>query len=254
MTAKPKTVTDAELHAYVDGQLPAARVLEVEAWLAEHPDAAARAQAWRNQNAALQALFDPVLDEPLPGRLTAPLARAPARRLGYAVAATAAWIALGGLLGYVGHGWLNPPAEMALMAERAAVAHVVYAAEVLHPVEVTTDQESHLVQWLSKRLGRELHTPDFSHFGYQLIGGRLLPGDKGPAAQFMYQNPHGVRLTLYVSLPGKDTPPTAFRHEEEDGTHVLYWVDRELGFALVGEPDRARLLDLAHVTYQAFNF
>jgi anti-sigma factor RsiW len=254
MTAKPTTVTDAELHAYVDGQLAATRVAEVEAWLAEHPDAAARAQAYRTQNAALQALFDPVLDEPLPARLTAPLSRSPLHRGVRAIAATAAWLTIGGLLGYALHGWQNPPVEMAQMAERAAVAHVVYAAEVLHPVEVTIEQESHLVQWLSKRLGRELHTPDFSGFGYQLIGGRLLPGDKGPAAQFMYQNPHGARLTLYVSVPGKDTPPSAFRYEEEDGTHVLYWVDRDLGFALAGEPERARLLDLAHVAYQAFNF
>ena len=48
--------------------------------------------------------------------------------------------------------------------------------------------------------------------------------------------------------------PTAFRYEEEAGTHVLYRVDRELGFALAGEINRARLLDIAHRTYQAFNF
>lgn len=251
MSGKPMPVSDAELHAYVDGQLPAARVAAVEAWLAEHPDAQARTQAWRGQNAALRTLFDPVLDEPLPAPLTAPLAHRPT---GLALAATVAAVAVGGVLGFALHGWLTPPAQPALMAERAAVAHVVFAAEVLHPVEVTSEQENHLVQWLSKRLGRELHTPDFGAYGYQLIGGRLLPGDKGPAAQFMYQNPHGARLTLYVSVPGKDTPPTAFRYEEEAGTHVLYWVDRDLGFALAGEPDRARLLELAHTTYQAFNF
>ena len=41
MTA-PKKVSKAELHAFVDGQLDPARRREVEEFLAENPDAAAR--------------------------------------------------------------------------------------------------------------------------------------------------------------------------------------------------------------------
>ncbi len=252
MNQQHKPVSDDELHAYVDGALGTERAAEIEAWLAANPEAAERIQAYRQQNHALRALLDPVLDEPVPAQLTDTLTRPPARWT--RAAAVVAWLAVGGVIGYAVRGWQTPPAAAALFAERAAVAHVVYAAEVLHPVEVTADQEQHLVKWLSKRLGKELHTPDFRGFGYQLVGGRLLPGDKGPAAQFMYQNTQGARLTLYVSTPNESTPPAAFRYEEQDGEHVLYWVDRELGFALVGEPDRARLMDIAHVTYQAFNF
>jgi anti-sigma factor RsiW len=69
----------------------------------------------------------------------------------------------------------------------------------------------------------------------------------------MYQDARGARLTLYVSVPNEGTQPSAFRYEKEAGTHVLYWVDRDLCFALAGEPDRARLMDIAHVAYQAFN-
>jgi len=254
MSGKPTSVNDNDLHAFLDGELAPARAAEVEAWLADHPEAAGKVAAWRAQHDALHALFDPVLDEPVPAHLT----RLPARRSWWptprALAATVAWLAIGGLIGYTLHGWQAPPVETTQLAERAALAHVVYTAEVLHPVEVTTEQESHMVQWLSKRLGRELHTPDFSGLGYQLMGGRLLPGDKGPAAQFMYQNPGGVRLTLYVSVPGKETPQTAFRYEEEGNAHVLYWVDRDLGFALVGEADRTHLMEFAHVAYKAFNF
>jgi anti-sigma factor RsiW len=253
MTDQHKPASDEELHAYVDGALGAARAAEIEAWLAANPEAAERVQAYRAQNRALHALFDPVLDEPVPAPLAGALVRRPAR-FPRAAAAAVAWLAVGGVVGYAVHGWLAPPAATALFAARAAVAHVVYAAEVQHPVEVTAAQEQHLVKWLSKRLGKELRTPDFTGLGYQLVGGRLLPGDKGPAAQFMYQNSHGARLTLYVSVPGEGAQPTAFRYEEEDGTHVLYWVDRELGFALVGEADHARLMEFAHAAYQAFNF
>lgn len=253
MSTKPQAVSDEALHAYVDGQLDPARAAEVEAWLAGNTEAAARVQAYRAQNRALQALLDPVLDEPVPARLTERLDR-PRRRLPMRAAAAVAWLAVGGMAGYALHDWRAPPVVTAQFAERAAVAHVVYAAEVQHPVEVSAEQEGHLVQWLSKRLGKELRTPDFTPFGYQLVGGRLLPGDKGPAAQFMYQDARGARLTLYVSTPGAGAQPSAFRYEEEAGTHVLYWVDRELGFALVGEADRARLMDVAHVAYQALNF
>lgn len=253
MIDQHRPASDEELHAYADGALGGARAAEVEAWLAANPEAAERVHAYRAQNRALHALFDPVLDEPAPAALADVLVRRPAR-FPRAVAAAVAWLAVGGFIGYALNDWLTPPVEPALFAERAAIAHVVYAAEVQHPVEVTAEHEQHLVKWLSKRLGKELRTPDFTGFGYQLVGGRLLPGDKGPAAQFMYQNNQGARLTLYVSVPGKGAQPTAFRYEKEDGTHVLYWVDRDLGFALVGDADRAELMDIASVAYQAFNF
>jgi anti-sigma factor RsiW len=271
MSDKSMSVSEEELQAYVDGLLDSARAAEIEARLAANPEAAERAQAYRAQNRALRAMFEPVLDEPVPARLTETLRR-PRRTLPLRAAAALAWLAVGAVAGYGLHGWLTPQATPTLiadgtearaarqggrdggLAERAAVAHVVYAAEVLHPVEVTAEQEKHLVQWLSKRLGKELRTPDFTPFGYQLVGGRLLPGDRGPAAQFMYQDARGARLTLYVSVPDEGTQPSAFRYEKEAGTHVLYWVDRDLCFALAGEPDRARLMDIAHVAYQAFNF
>jgi anti-sigma factor RsiW len=252
MSDKSMSVSEEQLHAYVDGRLDPTQAAEVEARLAANPEAAERAQAYRAQNRSLRAMYEPVLDEPVPARLTNTL-RQPRRALPLRAAAMVAWLAVGALAGYGLHGWLTPQATPTLFAERAAVAHVVYAAEILHPVEVTAEQEKHLVQWLSKRLGKELRTPDFTPFGYQLIGGRLLPGDKGPAAQFMYQDARGARLTLYVSVPDEGTQPSAFRYEKEAGTHVLYWVDRDLCFALAGEPDRARLMDIAHVAYQAFN-
>ena len=34
--------------------------------------------------------------------------------------------------------------------------------------------------------------------GYQLVGGRLLPGLNSPIAQFMYENKKGQPLTLYL--------------------------------------------------------
>lgn len=247
MTTLP--ITEAELHAYIDGRLPEARSSEVEQYLEHHPDEAARLAAYRAQNEALRALFDPVLDEPVPQRLL----RRPPTLARYA--AVVAWMALGGVAGWFAHDYSASGlrADVPGWARRAAVAHVVYSPEVRHPVEVAADQEAHLVTWLSKRLGSELKVPQLASLGYGLVGGRLLPGDQGPVAQFMYQDGKGQRITLYVRTNGEDRRETAFRFARENNVGVFYWLDRKLGYALSGEVDKEELLRVATAVYRQLN-
>src|SRR5688572_1108016 len=225
-------VTEADLHAYVDGVLPEARRDEVEAYLAAQSEDARRVQDWREQNTALHAWFDPVLDEPLPARVQAPL-RARRMRPPLRYAAAVALFALGGVSGWYLHAFSAAKSTDAVgFARQAAIAHVVYSPEVRHPVEVGADEEAHLVRWLSKRLGASLKVPHLGGVGYQLVGGRLLPGNQGPVAQFMYQDANGQRLTLYVRNASADNRETAFRFTQERGVSVFYWLDRKFGYAL----------------------
>src|SRR5690349_24214614 len=60
------TLSDDELHAYMDGALDPLRRLEIASYLAEHPLEAARAEAFRAQREGLRALFDYILDQPVP--------------------------------------------------------------------------------------------------------------------------------------------------------------------------------------------
>src|SRR5258708_4782670 len=69
MTDPNIPVTEDELHAYVDNELPAERRGDVEAWLAAHPDDAGRVQAWRAMAEALHARYDSLADETGPKRL-----------------------------------------------------------------------------------------------------------------------------------------------------------------------------------------
>lgn len=242
-------ITEAELHAYIDGVLPEGRRSEVEQYLERHPEEAARLASYRAQNEALRTLFDPVLDEPVPQRLM----RRPARLMRHA--AVAAWLAIGGVIGWFAndYGRSDLRADMPAWAKRAAVAHVVYSPEVRHPVEVPAEQEAHLVTWLSKRLGTELKVPHLSSLGYGLVGGRLLPGDQGPVAQFMYQDSRGQRLTLYVRTNADDHRETAFRFARDNNIGVFYWLDRKLGYALSGEVDKEELLRVATAVYRQLN-
>ena len=243
-------VTEADLHAYVDAALPPARAAEVEAYLAERPDEAARVASYREQSQALRREFDRVLDEPLPERFAQPRRKGVLRRY----AATAIWVALGGAIGWQLHALtVVRQVEAGAWARRAAMAHVVYSPEVRHPVEVGADQEAHLVAWLSKRLGTPLKVPHLGALGYALVGGRLLPGDRGPVAQFMYQDAKGVRLTLYVRANPDATHETAFRFSQEQGISVFYWLDKKLGYALSGEIDKNDLLRVADAVYKQLN-
>jgi anti-sigma factor RsiW len=137
--------------------------------------------------------------------------------------------------------------------DNAFTAHVVYTPEVRHPVEVSADEEKHLVGWLSKRLGARVEAPSLSRLGYELLGGRLLASDGGPAAQFMYQNQAGKRLTLFVRHKRDAEQDTAFRFAKRNGIQGFYWVDRELGYALIGDIDRSNISQAAHIVYTELN-
>ncbi len=250
-----KQINEEQLHAYVDGLLDDGQRLDVEAWLAGHPDDAARVRDWQAQNQAFHAAFDPVLNEPMPLELLRASRRqtAPARRL-WRVAASVAVLAVTGLAGY-GIGLRSAPTELiARMPRDAALAHVVFTPEQRHPVEVDAAHADHLVTWLSKRLGSPLKAPDFSAQGFELLGGRLLSGGGGPVAQFMYQSADQRRVTLYVrreaGSKGRDNTDTSFRHAHENGIEVFYWIDQDMGYALSGGIARAEMQLLADAAYR----
>jgi len=243
-------LSEHELHAYVDGQLDAEGRRAVEAALAQAPEEAARVAAYRDQNAALHSVYDAVLEETVPARLRHPTARQSAVR----VAVLAAWLLTGAALGWFAHALLlESPHAVGSFSRQAAIAHAVYSPEVRHPVEVGAAEQEHLVNWLSKRLGTKLKAPVLTAEGYELVGGRLLPGEQGAVAQFMYQDSKGKRLTLYVSrLAGKQRD-TAFRFSQEEKVSVFYWIDGALGYALSGELPKHELLGVATTVYKQLN-
>lgn len=259
MSDKAQSVPEADLQAWVDGRLAPEHRAEVEAWLAAHAEEAERVASYRAFDEALRAHYGPVLEEPVPVHLRD---LSHGRRRWRAAAVAAGWLALGAVLGGVavwefkehsGTAQIAQP-EAPVIAQRAALAHATYAPEVRHPVEVGADQEQHLVAWLSKRLGGQVRAPKLDAEGMTLVGGRLLPRDPGPVAQFMYQSAQGRRVTLYVRTEGTDQRETAFRFAREGGVRVFYWIDRKFGYALSSaDLEREELLRLANVVYRQLN-
>lgn len=257
-------ICENDLHAYVDSTLPEIERVEIEAYLSAHPEAAARVRAYLDQKQALRAVFNPILDEPLSENLRA-LGSPPttARTDQAKISIMARWslqriaagfvIALiGGVAGWTAHDQYRPPENLARapsLSHQAAVAHAVFSLDVRRPVEVSAEHEDQLVAWLSKRLGTPVRPPKLGALGYELIGGRLLPGNSGPVAQFMYHDASAQRLTLYVSTENTSNRDTAFRFAQEGSVNVFYWIDGKFGYALSAGIDKNELARVATAVY-----
>ncbi len=253
MSCESGAISEADLHAYVDGCLEEGSRIQVEMYLAAHPEEAQRLRDYQLIDGGLHALFDDVLHEPVPSHLLERYKRPRSQGL-LRVAGITGWIVLGGMLGWFGHDQATRQTQQNVALLRQAVfAHAIYTPEVRHPVEVDTTQEQHLLAWLSKRLGVAIRAPHLNALGYELLGGRLLPADGRPAAQFMYQDAGGRRLTLFVQRGMEARQDTAFRFAQQEGVNAFYWIDGEMGYALIGELDKPLLAEIAHSVYQQLN-
>ncbi|WP_035196968.1 anti-sigma factor family protein [Acidovorax radicis] len=273
-------------HALVDGQLPPAEAEALRQQLQGDGSALDAITHWQTQRTRLHALHQDLLHEPVPDGLLATALRAVGRKEQQAQwwrwGGMAASVLVAFVLGWAGrsewsrHGPGRSQADTSTQvatapvqrfAQQAAVAHAVYQPEVRHPVEVTAAQQEHLVQWLSKRLGRPLKLPVLAAEGYELVGGRLLPGDTGARAQFMYQNSQGDRITLYLgaiaTLPAPQSgtsvatptaPPNreeiAFQFTSDGPVPGFYWAEQGFGYSLSGQLSRQTLLTLAATVHR----
>lgn len=259
---KTSDITDDLLSAYVDGELEASTRDAVRAWLATHPEDAARVQAWQADRDALAAHFGPVLQEPAPDRLRATVWRRQSPPRWAMAAAAAGLLVAGGLLGGAGVWQWQGRAHQAQLAQvkqqlaagtaqgwvqRAAFAHSIYTNEPRHAVEVGA-QEEHLSRWLTRRIDIPVKLFDLKAQGFDLVGGRLLPDGPGKSAQLMYQDAEKRRVTVYLRKPEQGAD-TAFRFEQQGKLGMFYWVEEGAGYALVGELPRDTLLALATSIY-----
>jgi anti-sigma factor RsiW len=248
-----QSVTEEELHAYVDGELAPERREAVEAWLATHSDDMARVGAWRAQAEAIRSRYGAVASEPVPARFdVARLARRTWPWKSIAAAAALAFL-VGGSAGWFGRDlWpdqaSNERSPFQQFTAEAVDAYNLYVVEVRHPVEVPASDADHLVQWLSKRVGYQLRAPDLEKLGLKLVGGRLLPGPTGPAAFFMYEGPSGERFTIYCAR--SNAPDTALRYNDIGKATAVYWADNDVAYVVSGKGDRSKVNDVAVAAYE----
>jgi anti-sigma factor RsiW len=268
MNDQQTPISEDDIHAYVDGSLAEHRREEIDRLLERDEALAARISDYFSLNSMFHERYDRVLNEPVPKRLLPPEPRrwraaanwpqfagmAAALVLGVGIGAVGM---MGGRMGgaaFIPGGGDSHVQRASFMpgesfARQSAIAHVMYAPDVVRPVEVGADKEEDLVKWLSGRLGTDVRPPLLTRVGYHLMGGRLLPGEDGPVAQFMYNDAKGERVTLCISHRKNNTDTTAFKLYQDGPVNVFYWIDGDFGYAVSGAIDRNMLLGLSHDIY-----
>lgn len=259
MTHQNTEFTDAEIHAYVDGQLDETRAKYFLTRMKTDHQLARTVRDYQLINANLRAMLDPVVREPVPKPLLAasidPTQTILPRNnwLSLAQAAVIAVLMIAsGLMGWMLKG---NDAQTTLVQLRtnlihpATFAHSVYASDTRRPVEITAENEEELIRWLSRRLKTDIKAPNLKPEGFQLLGGRLIPSTNRMAAQFMYENNAGERVSLYVrrGVWGKINMP--LHYDEDNGLAAFTWINNSMGYALSGSLHKKELLALAETAH-----
>jgi anti-sigma factor RsiW len=239
-------ISDAELNALVDGELDPSRQAEIEVWLAENPDTARRVARYRAQNAGFHALFDDILHEEISPKIMSaltPVARAfrPGRpwllRLPCSLLAAQAdgWRGEGAPIAgqQVAAG---PPIDTAELMVRASMAHVVSRDDELRTP--TSGGSAGMGDYLADRMGKAARVPSLDTFGYRLVGSRVLPDTNGPAAQFVFSDESGKKVSLYVR--GEQANGVDITYALADDLSMFYWNDSDRSYAMVTRVDDER--------------
>ena len=251
MSDSARPLAEEELHAWIDGQLESGRDAAVLQYLQDHPEVARRVAGWREQREALRAALAPVANEPIPPRLGLERLIQQRLRRRWVPWPLAAAVLLAFGLGGAG-GWFlrgsqtTPAATLTLLTQQAVANHVVYTADKRRPTELGAQQRDDLARWVSNRLNHQVAPPDLSGDGYNYMGGRLAATPDGPAGLFMYDDPHGVRITVFV-LPLSSAASTPIQHVDFAHVDGCAWIDKSVGYTVVGNLPPAELRRIAEL-------
>ena len=255
---------EADLNGFVDGRIDPVRATALAESLASDPEARARMDAWKRQNESLRTMFASVLYEPVPARLMAssmptrsasaeikPRKDAADPGLARGVLVTTSigmalvGLALGTLAGLeldrfglsrpaapaFADTALERPAASRALSDVATEAHLTYIGDALRPVELTAAEAPKLTRWIQRRLGPEARIPDFNRQGWTLVGGRILPGSRGPAAFLVYGN-GSDRLGLTMSRSAESRAVTTAGNNGVDPVSATSWADETYQYVL----------------------
>jgi anti-sigma factor RsiW len=248
MTTEPH---ESDLHAYVDDQLDADEMRRVEAWLSARPGERRRVEDYARHKALLRlALTRAAGDEQdganrfeaLQRKLADRIAARPRRTSLMRIAAALLLFSLGaashaGFQAY--QEWRVPQVVTA-----ATQAHQVFVGDPRRPVELPAHARREMVTWFSEHLGTDVEIPNLRPLGLRFVGGRLLASSEGPMAQFLYEDRHGDRLSVYLTAE-----PTGSGRElqvvQVESVSAGYWQDGELTYTIVADMEVDDLFAIA---------
>jgi anti-sigma factor RsiW len=244
---------EAQLDAYLDGELAAMDARELETHIAQCRECARFRDGRLRLRAAITARVPafPASDA-LRARVRAGIetaARAPAP---HRLSLRGLWrpLALAASLAVVALGSWN------LSLRRAAnetLADDVLASHIRslmpgHLTDVLSSDQHTVKPWFNGRLDFSPPVYDFAARGYPLLGGRLDYVDGRSVAALAYgRRQHVINVFLW---PARRGPRGAPLTRDRQGYHLLHWTTADYTYWVVSDLGPAELRDFAHLVQQ----
>jgi anti-sigma factor RsiW len=238
-------VSELDLHAYIDGELPPDRMAEVEAAMASDRALAERVNGFRADKQALIAAYRSLSDAPVPAALLkaawagAPQPRAVIRPRYIALGAMAALAACLALV-VVPRNGREPAVEQAIAARDNARTP---SRQLDGSSQAGLDTASRA---MSDMLGNPVRVPDLSRAGFTLVAADLYGQPRSDAVQLRYQDAARRLFTVYLRpSAGSD----AFEVTERGPVRICVWQNADLTAVMTGAMPAPELFRLASMTY-----
>ncbi|MDZ4843172.1 MAG: anti-sigma factor [Hyphomicrobium aestuarii] len=249
MSGNVGPIGEDDLHAYVDEQLDPDRRREVEAYLAANPEVRRRIDAYGSDIAALRRDAGAAFSSPVPIRLRMTEIRRALRTTAIhrlkQIAAGVVLVVFGAAIGSSLRWQDAGPTARAPMTD-AMSAYRVFAKSPDGAVEIDGTKRVMLVNRIAGHLGQDIAIPDLSRLGLTFLGGRLLASDEGPGGMFVYAEPSGERIAVYVKTLA-DGRRSAFGSRQDGDVIAYYWFDGRLGYAVTGQAGSAIVANAAEM-------
>jgi anti-sigma factor RsiW len=242
-------MSEIDLHAFIDGELPPGRAAAVEAAIARDPVLVARVRDFRADKLALIAAYGPLADAPVPLALQA-AARAGTRppvtrRWGrYVVLAGAAALAASLLLTLVPRAPRDPAIEQALAA-RDNARTPSRELDGRDPVSVAAANQA-----MSAMLGNPVRAPDLGRAGFKLISAEIYGQTSPGAVQLRYEDGTRRLFTLFLR---PSAGPDTFEVTERGSVRICVWQNADLTAVMTGEMSTPELFRLASLAYSSLS-
>jgi anti-sigma factor RsiW len=246
MTDRHRSIREIDLLAYADGlfETDPERKAEVETYLREHPEEAARVRDYADQNDKIRRLYGPVLAEPVPERLKAVLESRPGMVLGHVarVAIAASLLLAAGFMGWMigrsGQADLWPVQDF---VEQAMTTYLRPHLASDSPTNRALEKAHQPLHGLSQQSVLPFQPPDLSQQGFTLVDNHLTLANDPQTTQATYADPSGRRFSLFLRTLWREEAPQ-FHFTENEGVTMVYWLEGPLAYALVGQLDRQEML------------
>jgi anti-sigma factor RsiW len=240
-------VSEGDLHAFIDGELPPERAAAVEAAVARDPLLAARVHSFRADKLALLAAYGPLADAPVPAVLLRAArtgsSRSATRRWGRPLAlAGAAALAASVLLTLIPRAPRDPAIEQALAArENARTPSRELDGHDLAGIEAAN-------QAMSDMLANPTRVPDLRRAGFQLVSAELYGRTRSDAVQLRYEDAQRRLFTVFLR---PSAGPDAFEVTERGPVRICVWQNVDITAVMTGEMSTPELFRLASLAYSS---